>query len=206
MNIFLSPEMFPFSVALLVLVGLVTLQLFMFLLGADIAGMVDDLLPGTDFDLPDASGLAKALSFFGIGKVPAVVILEAFLGSFGTSGYVLQNASLVLFGSMGDAISVSAIALLMALTITGRVASLLARMLPSEESSAVGVNSLIGRHAVITYGDATNSLPASAKVTDSNGQIHHIQVKAARPEGFFAKGAEVKIVSRKDGFFFVAAD
>lgn len=208
MDFFLLYGMYPFSVALIVLLSLVLIQIILTVIGMDIVGLADDFLPDfdLDFDAPDASFLEKSLSFLGLGKVPTAIILMSFLGAFGIAGFFFQKIALSMFGTLANPWLASGFAIAISLPVTGKIAALFARIFPSDETSAVSADTLIGRTAKIIYGDATYEKSASAKVTDANNTNHYLQVKALSPDGFYEQGSEVTLVSRKDGFFFVSTE
>jgi len=211
MDIFNEPSMSPFLISLYILTGLVAIEFALLMLGTDLFHFVDDLLPDLDHGVGDhdfgdlhsgeAPALGKALSFIGIGKVPVVMVLMSFLALFGLSGYLAQHSAKALSGDFIPLAAAVPAALVVSLLATGRVAALLARYLPGEETTAVRADSLIGGTARIKYGDARFTRPASATVEDRYGNVHHIQVKASDPEEVIFEGQQAKLVSRLNGFF-----
>lgn len=207
MEIFYEPAMAPFLTSLYVLAGLVAIELALLVLGADLFHFVDDLLPDLgDHDLgdmhaPEGPAIGKALAFVGVGKVPLVMVLMSFLALFGLAGYIGQHAAKALAGDYLPLAAAVPAALALSLAATGRVAAVLARVLPSEETSAVSAESLIGSRADVVWGDATFTRPATAKVSDRHGKTHHIQLKASAPEEIVHEGEAALIVSRSSGFF-----
>ena len=202
MSLFLEPGMFPFMVSIYLLAGLVALEVALLVLGADVFHFIDDLLPDLgEADAPETLSLSKALAFVGIGKVPVLMVLMSFLATFGLGGFLVQEAAAALSGGylpLAAAVPAAGVA---AVLCTGRLAALLARILPSEETTAVSKDSLIGRKATINFGDATFTRNAQAKVTDRHGNVHYVQVMASSPEELLPEGSEIALVSRHKGFF-----
>jgi len=202
MDILHDPLMFPFMVSVYLLVGLVALEVVLLVLGADAFHFIDDLIPDLgEADAPETLSLAKALGFIGIGKVPVLMVLMSFLAIFGAGGYLIQKASAAFLDGYLPLAAAVPLAGAAAILLTGRFAALLARVLPSEETSAVSKDSLIGRKAVMNFGDATFTRNASAKVTDRHGNVHYVQVMASSPEELLPEGSEITLVSRHKGFF-----
>ncbi|WP_156255084.1 OB-fold-containig protein, partial [Sandarakinorhabdus oryzae] len=55
----------------------------------------------------------------------------------------------------------------------------LARILPLDETTAVDIESLVGRRARIVLGNADAGSPARAEVIDAHGQRHFVMVEPA---------------------------
>lgn len=207
MDIFYEPAMVPFLTSLYILAGLVAIELALLVIGADLFHFVDDLLPDLgDHDVgdmhgPDGPAIGKALAFVGVGRLPIVMVLMSFLALFGLAGYLGQHAAKAIAGGYLPLAAAVPAALVIALVATGRVAALLAKVLPAEETSAVAAGSLIGRTARVKYGDATFTRPASATVHDRWDHVHHIQIKASEPDEVIFEGQSAMLVSRLNGFF-----
>lgn len=202
MSALFEPAMFPFAVSICLLCFFVALELVLLVLGANVFEALDNLFPDLgEADAPETLSFAKVLGFIGIGKVPVLWVLFAFLATFGLSGYLIQVAAEATLDAPLALSAAVPLALVFTIIATGRLANLLGRILPSEESSAVSVDSLIGLTAVVSFGDATISRPAGAKVTDQHGNTHHIQVKASRPEEVLHEGQPILLLSRTSGFF-----
>lgn len=194
----------PFSVALLVLVGIVVVELLLLLVGTHFFGLLDDLVPDLHADLDHDGGhelsFGKMLHFIGFGRVPFVMVLMSFLATFGLAGYLVQWATISLAGRPLGYMGAVPLAIALAIPATGRICAVLARVLPKEQTTAVSVSTFIGRTAVVRYGTATVALPASAAVVDEHGRKHFIQIKAESETVDLAEGGTVLIVGTLDGF------
>jgi Protein of unknown function (DUF1449). len=196
----------PFTISLLVLAGLVLLEVVLLLIGTHFFGIIDDLIPDLQFDADaEGFGFGKAMYFVGFGKVPFLMVLMSFLASFGVSGYILQSVSYKLSSAVLPLAFAVPAAIVLGLLITGRITAVLARIMPKEHTTAISDNDLIGREAIVTYGTATSSLPATAEVIDQHGRTQHIQLKASAEGESFEEGQKALIVRSEDGFFFVSS-
>jgi Membrane-bound serine protease (ClpP class) len=204
MNFLLMGGVTPFTVSLLVLVGLVLLEFVLLLVGTHFFGLLDDLLPDLHFDADHDHDFAfgKALYFVGFGKVPFLMVLMSFLASFGLSGYAIQSIAHKMTGGVFPLALAVPAAVVFGLMLTSRITAVLARIMPREQTTAVSDSSFVGREATVSYGTATAALPATAEVIDQHGRTHHIQLKAAAESESFEEGSKALIVRTEDGFFF----
>ena len=200
-DFWLSPSNLPFAVAIAVMLFLAMLQIIG--LGelidsdgdGDIAG--DGAVDGA-FD----SGL---LSLLGLGRVPFLIWLMLLLLTFGIIGASGQQLMEALTGNMLSAWLAAPLAAVAALPLTGAIARPLARILPTDESSAVSPDQLVGRFAEIQIGTAAQGSPARARVVDSFGQAHNIMVEPDNAGQSFRTGEQVLLVRRERGVFKAVA-
>lgn len=196
----------PFTVSLLVLVGIVVVEILLLLVGTHFFGLLDDLVPDLHADLDHDGGhdltFGKMLHFIGFGRVPFVMVLMSFLATFGLAGYLVQWSAISLAGRTFGYLAAVPLAVALAVPSTGRICALLARAIPKEQTTAVSVSTFVGRTAVVRYGTATTALPASASVVDDHGRRHFIQIKSDSDGVDLAEGETVLIVGNVDGFFY----
>jgi hypothetical protein len=181
-----APGNLPFAVALTVmlLIGIVEAVG----LGAGAANL--------DIDA-DADGGAL-LDWLGVGRVPLLMLLVVFLAAFGLLGLALQQA----IGPISAWIA-APIAAVAALPATGIGARALARIMPQDETTAVSLDTLVGKRGTITVGTARSGSPAQARVRDVHGQSHYVMVEPHDPANAIAEGETVLLV-RRDGHIFTA--
>lgn len=75
-----------------------------------------------------------------------------------------------------------------------------AKILPQDETTAIQLNELIGRSAIIVLGEAKLNFPAQARVKDQFGQNHYILVEPEQDE-IFTQGQTVILTQQtKQGF------
>ena len=167
---------------------------------------------GADFSTEvevDADGgvgpLGGLLSLIGIGRVPFLIWLAVFLFVFAALGVSIQSLADGLTGAPLYSWLAALFAGGAALPVTGVVARPLARILPQDETSAVSVDTLVGRRARILDGTARRGSPARAQVRDHHGQAHNVMVEPHEDAGEMAAGDTVLLVRREDGLFIAAA-
>lgn len=198
-----EPHNLPFAISLAALFVIAFLQV----IGAgDLFEGADDIAIDMDADIADgleASGfLDGVFSVLGIGKVPFLIWLSSLLFVFSVTGVVGQW---VIDLAAGQPLSAALAALLAggaALPLNGLLVRPLARMLPQDETTAVGLESLVRRDAVIQTGTARHTSPARAKVKDAYGQPHFVMVEPNDPKAEIAEGETVLLVRREGQLFF----
>jgi hypothetical protein len=182
----LQPALLPFTAALGLLLVLVLLQLI-----------------GLDGDLPGGGedGIGAALDWLNAGRLPLLVLAILFLALFACAGFALQYGAAAVFGLLPWPLAAGAAALL-ALPVTRRASRPLARILPLDETTAVDIDSLLGRRARILAGTARAGHAARAEVIDAHGQRHFVMVEPAGTAELTAQNL-LLLVSR-DGPHFQA--
>jgi len=195
----------PFAAALVLMVLLALLQLVGLghALGdhdfhADHIGGHDGHVGHDGHDGP-ASGL---LGLIGIGRVPFMIWLASFLFVFAAVGAGGQALADSLLGAPLDRWVAAAIAAVAGLPVTGVLVRPLAAILPSDESSAVGLDSLVGRRARIVTGRAAAGYPARAQVHDEFGQAHYVMVEPHEAGSEMLEGDELLLVRRENETFY----
>lgn len=204
-DMFWLPELQPFTIALIIMLVIALLEGVGLLLGVGLSTLFDSLLPDIDFDINEPSGaLTHFMGWMNIGRVPLLAIIICFLTSFGAIGYLIQS---ILYGIMGIFLP-SALAIVlsfaMALPATRITTNAIRKVIPSDESSALSQEDLIGSAATITLGRATKGSPAEAKYVDKYEQAHYFMVE---PEevGIEFKAGETVILAKQSpkGFYAI---
>jgi membrane protein implicated in regulation of membrane protease activity len=150
----------------------------------------------------DADG-AGLLDWLGIGRLPLLTLLVAFLAIFSLVGLIGQQLAAALTGApLTPWLAVPAAAVA-SLPLTGFAARGLARVLPQDETSAIDLDELIGRAATVVTGRAEYGSPARARIEDRHGQVHYVMVEPDRPGPLFREGEAVLLV-RQEGHLFRA--
>lgn len=159
----LQPALLPFSAALGLLVVLVVL-----------------LATGLDGDWPEggSGGLGAALDWLNAGRLPPLVLAIVFLALFACAGFALQFGSASLAGPLPWP-AAAGLAAVLALPAARWLSRPLARVLPLDETTAVDIDSLVGRRARIVLGSARSGHAARAEVVDAHGQRHFVMVEPA---------------------------
>ncbi|AKM81917.1 TPA: DUF1449 domain-containing protein [Candidatus Berkelbacteria bacterium] len=162
------------------------------------AGIDADADAGADHSFLHETGahdhdgsLLKALTLFGVGKVPISVIVTLVLFLFGMLGL----SSNLVFEKMGLPpvayfwFSLSAAAIL-SLILTGRLANLVARFMPSLETTKITPYDLVGRAGTAEYTISTNG--GRVIVRDSHLNLHVVDARTI--EGQIQSGEEIVVV------------
>jgi hypothetical protein len=214
----------PFSIALLVMFGLLIFELVSLVSGLGVNEILDDIVTGNvDFpELPDSSIggggevpsgiegsgapeggslLGRILAWLYVGQVPLLVVLVVFLAIFGIFGLVAQTLLRQLTGFALPALVAAPAVFFMSIPVVRWTTGGLSRILPREETSAVSVRDFIGRTATIVGGDARAELPSQAKLQDQFGTTHYVLVAPEEEEAVLSNGSLVLLVRKVGGRF-----
>lgn len=184
-----SPEVVTFTAAL-VLMGLIGL---LEAVGLGIAGLDLDFGVGLD-----DGGM---LGWLGFGRVPLLVLLIAFLASFGILGFAIQQVAQSVSGAMLPIWGATPLAAVLSLPVTKILARGLGRIMPHDQTTAYPLEGLVGLAASITIGRAVHGSPARARVIDPHGQAHHVMVEPDDGTVVFNEGDTVLLVRREKDVF-----
>ncbi|MDO9568772.1 MAG: YqiJ family protein [Hydrogenophaga sp.] len=188
--IWFAQETWPFGSALLLMLALFVMEGAGLLFAASPSSWLDGLVP----DLPDS--LEGPLAWLHVGKVPFLMLLGIFLAGFSMSGYAIQAFSSALFGQLMPAWLAAVPAMLGGMSLVRRLGGLLARLVPSDETSAVSEMSLIGRAGLVVQGTARQGSAAQMKLRDMHGRTHYVLVEPDLPGETFEEGVSVLLVKK----------
>lgn len=166
---------------------------------------------GAELDLDaDAGGSSATLggaitTLLGLGKVPLLIWLIVFLLAFTVIGMSVQGFAQSLTGAPLFSWLAALITGAVTVPVTAVLVRPLGAILPQDETTAVGLGSLVGRRAVITTGYAAVGHPARAKVKDQYGQSHHVMVEPHEAGSRMEEGDELLLVRREGQAFFGVA-
>lgn len=198
MDFLFVDENWLFTASLVVMLGLGAMELLAILLGGSLSSLVDGLVP----DTADAGG---GLAWLHVGRVPLLVVLVLFLALFAMAGFLLQGVADALFHTPLSSILAAPIAVLGALPATRASAALVARIMPRDESYAIGNASFIGRSALVIAGKASKGRAAEAKFQDEHGQTHYVLVEPEGGGAVLSAGDRVVLIRQLGGGRFLAA-
>ena len=196
----LEPHNLPFAVAFGLMAAALVLQLVG--LGIDAGGDLDLADVDGEGGLPEASAGSAILTLLGLGKVPLMVWLMVFLFVFGLAGLGLQAFADELTGAPLYPSLAAVIAGVAALPLTSGLVRPLGRIMPQDETSAVGLDSLVGRRGQVAIGTATRGSPARTTVRDRHGHAHHIMLEPHEDASEIQAGDEVLVVRREGQVFY----
>ena len=73
--------------------------------------------------------------------------------------------------------------------------------MPKDETTAVSIDSLVGRFAVLDLGTSKKGSPARAKVLDIHGHPHFVMVEPDNEGQQFTSGEKLLLVRREGDVF-----
>ena len=188
MSWFLSAPLQPFSIAAIVLLGLVVIEI----LGVLIGSQPSDALHSADLD----QLFEGSLSWLNLGRVPLLILLMILIGLFVVSGMLMQAFLASLVGPL-PALPASGIAGAFALAATGKVSHFIARIMPRDETYALTDDELVGRVGTVTVGPLEAHVVGKISVVDGHGNRHFPRARPDNPDDRIEIGAKVLIVSTK---------
>lgn len=186
-----QPETAPFTIALVLMM---------------LIGIVEALgFGGSAIDIDmEGAAIGEGLDWLNVGRLPILIVLVVFLTVFGLAGLVLQQAAIAITGGLLQWFVAVPAAIAVALPGTRLLSRGLARVLPRDETSAVEIDSLLGRRARIVLGTATRASPARARVEDRFGQAHFVMVEPVEDTRLTADD-ELLLTSREGTIFRAVA-
>lgn len=201
----LEPYNLPFAVAIGVLLFLTVLQLVGVGDFFDLDTGIDmDVNVDTDFDMStDTGAVGGMVSLLGIGRVPFLIWLTCFLGLFSAGGLAIQAVAISQTGQPFPPLLVAGMVAAAALPLNGLLVRPLGAILPNDETTSVGLDSLVRRDATISIGAAQAGRPARASVKDRYGHTHHVMVEPHDRDVVLMEGETVLLV-RREGLTFYA--
>jgi membrane protein implicated in regulation of membrane protease activity len=199
---FMQPEVRPFAVAALMiaLVG-----------GLEVAGMIVGMSFGELFGHAldfghgsNDSGIVQAMSWINVGSVPLMICILLALGIFSISGFLIQDVARMVAMPL-PATAAGVLAALVSVPLLRGATRYAARLIPQDESYAVGLSDLVGRVGEVSVGPLDGGLPGRVRVKDVHGNWHTLTASAAPGSPPLDKGTPVLLVDRKDGRFIAIA-
>jgi hypothetical protein len=209
MTLFLAPETWPFGVASLMILSIAIIEGIALLIGTTATGWLDSLLHHSPDALlhhsPDAPDSPDSwLGWLHLGKVPLLVLVVVFLALFALVGFALNLAAAGVLGAMIPPLIAAPVAAVAALPLMRVCSGGIAHLIPSDQTYAVSLDTLVGRVAVIVSGTARLGYPAQGKVTSEHGQVLYVMVEPDVADLTFAQHDTVLLVKRLSGARFQA--
>lgn len=215
---FFHPAMMPFTIAIMIMLIILGMELIGLLFGAALSDLVDGMMPEFDLDadidvdgpeMPDMASAGFVAQLFGwlsVGKVPALMLLVVLLTGFGLTGLVAQNVLHSTLGFYLPGALMMVPAFIGGLFITHYAGRGLARVMPKEETDAVSTDTFIGQVAEILRGEAKIGAPAEAKLKDIKGMTHYVLVEPDVADATFEAGVKVLLVEKRGAVFIAIAN
>jgi hypothetical protein len=207
MDALLVPGYQPFTVAGLVMAGLVLIETISLVAGLSLSEFIDqgfdvDSHGGHHADLGENGLMGGLLGWVNAGRVPALILIITWLAAFAAAGFVIQTIAISLWAAL-PALAASLLAFLLALPATRFTTRAVSFIIPREETYAVSDDDLVGRVAEVTLGPLDQGPAGRVKVQDSHGNWHFLMAKAAEGQEPLPIGAQVLHVDRKGSTFLV---
>jgi membrane protein implicated in regulation of membrane protease activity len=199
---FMQPEVRPFAVAAVMIVLVGGVEIGSMLIGLSVSELLGQTV---DFGHDgNSTSIGQVLSWINVGGVPLMICILLGLGIFSITGFLLHDvARLLALPLPASAAGVlAAIATVPMLRSSTRYA---ARLVPQDESYAVGLSDLVGRTGEVAVGPLDGGLPGRVRVKDVHGNWHAVTASAAPGSPPLPVGASVLLVDRKDGRFIAIA-
>ena len=150
-------------------------------------------------------GFMSLLALIGVGRVPLSLVLMILLILWGSVGFALNQLLVQFMGpsAMVGLVSVP-VTMVVSLVLTGLIARVVAKLLPTNETYARKRSDLVG-----TVGEAVLPIDASfglVSVRDSQGDLFQVPCRVADGETTIAKGTRVVLFEydAEKGVFHVA--
>jgi hypothetical protein len=195
----MSPEVRPFAIAAAMIVIVGSVEVVSMLIGASLSEMLGSTI---DFGHPSDSGVINAISWINVGGVPLLIFILLVLGAFSITGFLIQDLARLIAGPLPA--SVAALGALAASVPLVRISSgFIAKIIPKDESYAVGLGDLVGRVGEVVIGPLDQGPPGRVSVADIHGNRHFVWAIAAPSSAPLAQGTLVLLVDRV-GTRFVA--
>lgn len=200
----------PFTISLALMLTIALLEGAGMILGFGIFSLLDNLFPDMDFDIDIDAPQNPLVSFLGwmnFGRVPLLVIAVCFLTIFGLMGLIGQYLILKTLGFFAPLFIGVSTAFMASLPFTKGFTNVIHRYMPKDESSALSMESFIGKSATITLGTASLNSPAEAKLKDRYGQTHYFMVEPEDGSVKFNQGESVLLSKvNNHGFYAIKND
>jgi hypothetical protein len=199
-GVLFAAETWPFVAAMVLLLLIAAMEGLSLLVGVSAFHWFDHWLPALSH--AEHGPIDKGLGWLHVGRVPVLALLVIFLAAFAMTGFALNMAAQRLWGLWLPVWLSIPIAAATGLPIVRILGAGVARLVPSDESFAVTLDSLVGRVATVLGGTARNGYPAEAKVLNQHGQTLYVMVEPDTVGAIFEAGASVLLVRQIAGTRF----
>lgn len=184
----------------LLAIGLMLAFALLEILGAGLLSLADGWFGSLDLDNDFHLGF-WFFDWLNLGKVPLLVLLVLFLSTFGLTGLALQSFANNTLGFSDARWVVCIVSGFLALEAVHLLGAGIAKLMPQSETSAVSVDSFIGKTATVVMGEGTPGTPAKATVTDDFDKEHSIMVEPIDAQEIFKPSDRVVLVEKYSYIF-----
>lgn len=208
MDALLSASYQPFTIAGLIMVGLVLIETLSLIAGFSLSLFIDQ---GLDLEASGghhadfgSSLLGGLMGWINAGRVPMLIFIIAWLAAFAAAGFIVQTLAIGFIAPLPILVA-SIIAFCLAAPTTRYSTRLVSAIVPRDETYVVSNDDLVGRVAEVTLGPLDQGAPGRVKVRDTYGNWHFLMAKAAKDQAPIPTGAHVLLVDRSDQTFLVVS-
>jgi hypothetical protein len=208
------PQVAPFSIAALVLIGLTLFEILTLLVGKPLSaildhaihldhGHIDGLHSGKE-GLEGKTGLfGSAFDWLNLGRVPVFILLIVVLATFSVSGLALQIGTARLFAPLPMIVAVLVV-LVPTAYFTRWLTRAISKIVPRDETYAQDTADFVGLVGVVTVGPVRTGVVARAKILDRHGNAHFPRVEPADPAVVIPAGTSILVIDVRKGVLAVA--
>jgi membrane protein implicated in regulation of membrane protease activity len=189
---------YPFTIAALILVGLVVFEIVALVVGLSFTSLLGHGVSHSDGHL-DHGPLDAWMSWINKGGVPLLVLIMIALASFAIAGFAIQGIAQAILAPLPTLVAGLG-ALAAAFPITRTLSRWTGRILPSDETTAISQSDLIGLVGTVALGPLDQGKPGRVRVKDRYGNIHVLRANAA-PGHVIPQGVSVLLVDGASGLF-----
>ncbi len=198
MSALTASGVYPFTIAALILVGLVVFEIVAVVVGLSFSSLLGHGISHGDGHL-DHGPLDAWMSWLNKGGVPLLVLIMIALASFAIAGFAIQGVAQAVIAPLPTLVA-GLCAVAAALPITRTLSRWTARILPADETTAISQADLIGLVGTVALGPLDQGKPGRVRVKDQHGNIHVLRANAA-PGHVIPQGAAVLLVDGAGGLF-----
>jgi hypothetical protein len=183
------------------MLGIAALEGLALVAGVSAAGWLDSILT---HDHPEiAQGhVDSVLGWLHVGRVPMLALVVILLAAFALIGFTINMVVHGLFGFYPPIFLGAPVAFLASVPVLRISGKALSKVMPRDESTAVSLDSLVGRIATVIGGTARVGFPAQAKVSTEHGQALYVMVEPDADDTTFGANDPVLLVKRLSGTRF----
>lgn len=205
MSALASPALFPFTLAALVMGGLVLVEVLSLVVGHSASAIVDSMLDhdaGHGFHAEADGDFSPSgiMSWINVGRVPFLILLILALAGFAVAGFAIQAVAGAILSPL-PALLAGMGALFLTVPFLRVSSRGLSRIIPKDESYVISADDLVGSTAEVTLGPLDSGLPGQVRALDRHGNAHFLRARAAADAPAMKQGERVLLVDRAEGVF-----
>ena len=197
----LLPEVRPFAIAAVMIVIVGGVEVTSMVIGASLSELVGHVV---DFEQGSDNVFINAVSWLNVGGVPLLVFIVVILGMFSIMGFLIQDVARAVAAPL-PLIAAVPLACAASVPLVRGTTRLVSRIVPKDESYAVGLTDLVGRIGRVAVGPLDQGLPGRVRVKDAHDNWHTVTASAAPNSPPLPVGAAVLLVDRSDAHFIAIA-